>query len=47
MLNRMKKDVWIKIEDEFNCHSIENYHTATMLKNKHKHIKRTKKKTPC
>jgi len=41
----MKKVVWIKIEDEFNYHSIEYHRTATMLKNKHKHIKRTVIKT--
>jgi len=40
----MKNDVWIKIRDKFNCHFIENYHTATILKNTHKHMKCNTKK---
>lgn len=40
----MKKDAWVKIQDEYNCQSIENPRTATVLKNKYDNIKRMVKK---
>lgn len=40
----MKKDAWNKIQNEFNCQSIENPRTADVLKNKYDNIKRKVKK---
>lgn len=40
----MKKDAWIKIQNEFNCQLPETPHTAIILKNKYENIKRNLKK---
>lgn len=40
----MKKDAWIKIQDEYNGQSIENPRTAVELKNKYDNVKRNVKK---
>lgn len=40
----MKKDAWLKIENEFNYQSSENHRTASVLKNKYDNIKRNVKK---
>lgn len=41
---RMKKDAWTKIQNEFNCPSIDNPRSAEILKNKYVNIKRKVKK---
>lgn len=40
----MKKDVWTKIQNEFNSLSMENPRSALVLKNKYDNIKRNIKK---
>lgn len=40
----MKKDTWLKIENEFNSQIMENPRSATTLKNKYKNINRHVKK---
>lgn len=44
ILFRMKKDAWSKIENEFNCHCIDNPRTSLTLKHKYENIKRQVKK---
>lgn len=40
----MKKDAWIKIQNEFNCQLPETPRTAIILKNKYENVKRNVKK---
>lgn len=40
----MKKDTWVKIQNEFNSQLVENPRSATVLKSKYDNIKRTVKK---
>lgn len=40
----MKKDAWIKIQNEFNCQLPETHRTAIILKNKYENVKRNVKK---
>ncbi|KAE9542345.1 hypothetical protein AGLY_003472 [Aphis glycines] len=41
---KMKKDAWIKIQNEFNCQLPETPRTAIILKNKYENVKRNVKK---